>query len=173
MVTSYLIVPKQDYKHRYTVKKSSYFGNQDDQYGITDAEQYDGPLISAWGSWRNSLTMEQNENWVNPFYYIFGVSDAQNFYSFRSSPLPFESSSFNTTFSDMVPEPVLGGNLGLYSDQPLPTSPITSTSITTDNISKSDIREGSYQMGLLLPLTTISSLSIWSKYFFRYIVTHK
>ena len=69
----------------------------------------------------------------------------------------------------MVPNPILGGNFGLYSDQAYPVSPLANTSITTDKGSKPDVRGSSCQVGLLIPLTAISSMRIWCKYFFRYI----
>ena len=69
----------------------------------------------------------------------------------------------------MVPNPVLGGNFGLYSDQPYPVSPVVNASIATDEGSKPDVRESNCQTGLLIPMTAISSMRIWYKYFFRYI----
>ena len=141
-------------------KRSSYFSTQDDQYGVSDAEQYEGPLVSAWDSWRNSLSLEENENWLNPFYYMFGTSDTQNCYSFTGSPLPLESSAFNEVFSDMVPNLTLGGNFGLYSDhlEPATADPEKNEPTTKDP-----------KIGLLLPVTAIAAYRLWDGYFLRYV----
>ena len=141
-------------------KRSSYFGNQDDQYGVTNLEHYEGPLVSAWDNWRNTFTLEENENWLNPFYYIFGTSDTQNCYSFTSSPLPLESSCFNEVFSDMVPNLTQGGNFGLYTDQYQP--------ITLDN-NNMESNPKDPMTGLLLPVTAVAAYRLWDGYFLRYV----
>ena len=138
-------------------KRSSYFGTQDDKNGVTNMEHYEGPLVSAWDRWRSALSLEENENWLNPFYYMFGTSDAQNYYSFTGSPLPMESSSFNEVFSDMVPNVVEGGNFGLYSDQ---LSPVESP--------PQDKQESS-NTGILLPMTAVTAYRLWDGYFLRYV----
>ena len=148
-------------------KRSSYYGTQDDQYGISDAEQYEGPLVSAWGNWRSSLSAEENEQWLNPFYYIFGSGDAHNDYTIAGSFLPFESSHFNAVFSDMLPDKVIGGNFGLYTDQPIPIS-LNNHDITKDRSENFESPE-SYQSCLILPKTSMYRLVFWSKYFFKFI----
>ena len=124
--------------------------------------------MSAWGNWRSSLTAEESELWLNPFYYIFGSSDAHGDYCFSGSPLPFESSHFNSLFPDMLPNAVDGGNFGLYYDQQLPPSPSSSMFMGSSGKSNKVRRQESYQMGVLVPSTSITSLSFWYSYFFKY-----
>ena len=147
-------------------KRSSYYGTQDDLYGISDAEQYEGPLVSAWGNWRNSLSAEENEQWLNSYYYIFGSGDAHNDYTLAGSYLPFESSYFNSVFSDMLPDKLTGGNFGLYSDQPLPIS-LSNHELTPERIDTE--QDATQSNNLLLPNTSLANLVFWSQYFFRYI----
>lgn len=147
-------------------KRSSYYGTQDDQYGINDADQYEGPLVSAWGNWKSLLTDEQNETWLNPFYYIFGTNDA-NYDCLANSPFPFDPMQFNSAFSDIFPDTTQGGNYGLYSDQPIPSSPVYSTASSQFRPEK-DLQE-SLRAGLLLPTASICSVQVWQGFFFRYI----
>ncbi len=145
-------------------KRSSYVGNHEEQLGVTNMEHYEGPLVSAWDNWRNNVTLEENENWLNPFYYIFGTSDTQNCYSFTGSPLPLESSIFNEVFSDMVPDLIQGGNFGLYSDHLQATMP---TIEDTDNTESKNSKDS--MIGLLLPIKAVAAYRLWNGYFLRYV----
>ncbi|XP_019858040.1 PREDICTED: myotubularin-related protein 12-like [Amphimedon queenslandica] len=153
-------------------KRSSYYVSQsvDLQGSHSDAEKYEGPLVSAWGKWRSSLTAEETENWLNPFYYIFGSGDAHNEFTFTGNLLPFESSVFNLLFSDMLPDKTSGGNFGLYSDQPLPLS-LSSHELTPERAEQVSLHSisSSSPSPLLLPNTAMPSLVFWVDYFFRFI----
>ncbi|XP_019856165.1 PREDICTED: myotubularin-related protein 10-B-like [Amphimedon queenslandica] len=153
-------------------KRSSYYVSQlvDLQSSHSDAEKYEGPLVSAWGKWRSSLTAEETENWLNPFYYIFGSGDAHNEFTFTGNLLPFESSVFNLLFSDMLPDKTSGGNFGLYSDQPLPL-PLSSHELTPERAEQVSLHSisSSSPSPLLLPNTAMPSLVFWADYFFRFI----
>ena len=152
-------------------KRSSYYGTQDDQYGINDADQYEGPLVSAWGNWRTSLTDEQNETWLNPFYYIFGSNDA-NYDCLARTPFPFDPVQFSSALSDIFPDSSQGGNYGLYTDQPVPASPVYSTAssqLSSQFRPGQDDLQAALRVGLLLPTTSICSVQVWQGFFFRYI----
>lgn len=147
-------------------KRSSYFGSPDDQYAGMDQEQYEGPLVSAWDNWRSSVSLEQNENWLNPFYYMFGTSDAQNCYSFTGSPLPLESGTFNEVFSDMVPNLTEGGNFGLYSDH---LQPVAAGDRSSEKQQQFDSKIKDPNFGVLLPVTIMAAYQLWEGYFLRFI----
>lgn len=121
--------------------------------------------MSAWGKWRSSLSAEENEKWLNPFYYIFGTGDADNDYTLTGSFLPFESNFFKSVFSDMLPDKSSGGNFGLYSDQPLPMS-LSNHELTPERL---ELATPTPPSPLLLPDCSLPSLVFWSHYFFQYI----
>ena len=124
-------------------------------------DEYDGPLVSAWGRWRASLSKEENEQCLNPFYYIFGSNDAHYDYG-TESPIPLVSESLKTVLAGS-PERTqghlgIGNAFGTYRG-PSPTTKLKS---------KDDVRDF-YQLGLLLPETSMVNIKVWSGFFFRYI----
>lgn len=124
--------------------------------------------MSAWGNWRNSLSAEENEHWLNSYYYIFGSGDAHNDYTLAGSFLPFESSYFNSVFSDMLPDTAVGGNFGLYSDQPLPIS-LSNHELTPERTTETTEAIAPSNNNVLIPNTSIAKMAFWDQYFFRYI----
>ena len=134
---------------------------------MSDLDQYEGPLISAWGLWLSSLSDEETENWLNPFYYIFGTVDAN--YDCLSS-YSMEPLQCRTLLSDFVPDLKKGGTFGLYPELFVPSSPVSTISgISLSTTRSDDTRDWSLSSGLLQPNTLICTLKIWSGFFFRYI----
>ena len=138
-------------------KRNSFFSNGDESLELAD--EYDGPLLSAWGRWRNLLSQEENEQCLNPLYYIFGSSDAHYDYT---NPLPSQDpiESLDRIFSKVPTSP----SLSLDSTQ----GALKTTSPTSPLRSKDDVGDF-YQMGLLLPETSMCNIRIWSGFFSRYI----
>ena len=68
---------------------------------MSDSDQYEGPLVSAWGMWLSSLSAEETENWLNPFYYVFGTVDA-NYDCLSSNSM--EPLHFQALLSEFVPD---------------------------------------------------------------------
>ena len=148
-------------------KRSSYVGVQDDAYSMSDSDQYEGPLVSAWGMWLSSLSAEETENWLNPFYYVFGTVDA-NYDCLSSNSM--EPLHFQALLSEFVPDLKAGGNFGLYPDLSILSSPVSTMSgLSLSTTRSEDPREIGSPSSLLQPCTLISSLKLWSGYFFRYI----
>ena len=138
-------------------RRNSFFSNGDET--LESSDEYEGPLLSAWGRWRTTLSQEENEQCLNPLYYIFGSSDAHYDYT---NPLLFQApvDSLDRIFSSVPSSPSTSidssqGALKVAS----PTSPLRS---------KHDVRDF-YQMGLLLPETSMCNVRIWSAFFSRYI----
>ncbi len=140
-------------------KRSSFFGFGDDS--IDQYNDYEGPLVSAWGRWRSTLTKEENEECLNPFYYVFGSSDALYDYS-TASPIPLDTEHFKEVLgTPKVSQSslgVAGDTFGIYRG-PSPTAQLKS---------KDDMRDF-YQLGLLLPETSMVSIQVWASFYFRYI----
>ena len=124
--------------------------------GVVSIGPYEGLLVSAWGLWRDSLSQEEREHSLNPFYYIFGSSEARYDYQ-TSDPLPMYS-QFGSIFDDTTPNITVGGSYGLYDRQ----SPVQDLHVTSSE-------KDHYQMGLLLPETSSCSLRPWLGFFLRYI----
>lgn len=120
---------------------------------LDTVDEFEGPLLSAWANWRAELSKEENECLLNPFFYIFGSSDA--LYDCKTAGLPFDSARFNCAFDTAVPDPAIGGNFGLYGKNPLayripPLRPSTSEHV-------------------LLPDSSLCLMQVWAGFFFRYI----
>ena len=121
---------------------------------LDTVDEYEGPLLSAWNNWRLALSKEENECFLNPFYYIFGSSDAP--YDCKTAGLPFESARFNFAFNTAAPDLAVGGNFGLYGNKPFayrvpfPRPPATEPT-------------------LLLPEPSLCLIQVWAGFFFRYI----
>lgn len=140
-------------------KRSSFFGYGDES--IEQYNDYEGPLVSAWGRWRQSLTKEENEECLNPFYYVFGSSDALFDYT-TASPLPLRANQFRellgTPKKAQSSLGVAGDTFGVYRG-PEPTTQLKS---------KDNVRDF-YELGILLPETSMVSIQVWAGFFFRYI----
>ena len=118
--------------------------------------EYEGPLLSAWGRWRATLSKEENEKCLNPFYYIFGSSDIHLDCRTTKSPTTFDTTHLNDVFSDTVP--VIRTSDGLHPQN-----------ADTSLLKSSDDPRQFYQVGLLLPETSLCSIHIWSAFFFRHV----
>lgn len=120
-------------------------------------DHYEGLLVSAWGSWRDTLSQEDREYCLNPLYYVFGSSEAR--YDFNTSdPLPMYD-HYNSIFDDMTPNLVVGGSYGLYNQK----SPMQDLHISLVD------KNHHYQLGLLLPETFSCVIRPWLGFFSRYI----
>ena len=121
---------------------------------MDQVDNYEGPLISAWGRWRESLSKEQNELLLNPLYYIFGSGDAHFDYG---AP---QKNRISTVVNDAAPNLSAVSNFGLYGGGSLDSSPSH-----TDIDPMTDF----YKQGLLLPETSLCSMKFWGGFFSRYI----
>ncbi len=152
--------PKQRVQASIYSRKSSFFGDDDESMDTIESN-YEGPIVSAWTNWRASLTKEENEECLNPLYYIFGSSDAH--YDYNSThPLQTEVTPPTSllTISDRPVDLATAGNNGLYRD--------SRESSPGDLALDSKMRDY-YQRGLLMPETSMCSMQFWSGYFFRYV----
>lgn len=133
-------------------RRSCFFGMGDEPMEMVD--DYEGPLFSAWGRWREAMSEEENEQCLNPLYYVFGSGDTDvDCDNSSSTPLSSQFGSIltdNTSLSDT-------GKFGLYSDREV--TPISATSQEVDY----------YRQGLLIPETSLCSLQVWDGFFFRYL----
>ena len=125
-------------------------------------DEYEGPLVSAWGRWRNTLSSEENEECLNPFYYIFGSNDTLYDYT-TASPISLDADELKMvlgTTKEVTQSSlgVAGDTFGIYRG-PSPTAPLKS---------KDDVRDF-YQLGLLLPETSMVNVRVWAGFFFRFI----
>lgn len=145
--------PKRRVQASIHSRRNSFFSNGDET--LDSLDEYEGPLLSAWGRWRNTLSQEENEQCLNPLYYIFGSSDAHYDYT---NPLLSQApmDSLDRIFSSVPSSPSLS----------IDSSKVTSP--TSPRRSRNDVRDF-YQMGLLLPETSMCSIKIWSAFFSRYI----
>lgn len=139
-------------------KRSSFFGNGDESMELAD--DYNGPLLSAWGRWRESFSKDENEECLNPLYYIFGSGDAHYNYS-TADPLPLDSDHFNSVVKDTAPNLTVGGSYGLYRG--------SSSLQSKDDQNSTDY----YQMGLLVPETSMCNIKLWEGFFLRYLPQSK
>ena len=124
---------------------------------MDQVDNYEGPLISAWGRWRESLSKEENELCLNPFYYIFGSGDAHFDYG---SPDDARRSRMSTVVNDAAPNLSAVSNFGLYTGGSPDSSPMHNDI---------DPMTDFYKQGLLLPETSLCSIKFWSGFFSRYI----
>lgn len=150
--------PKRRLQATLYSRKSCFFGNVDEPME-QDVDDYEGPLISAWGRWRESMNKEETEACLNPFYYIFGSGDAHFDYS-KTNNVPIEQSRrLSMAFNDSIPTLTGAGAYGLYKTikeaSPAP-------SIISDSYDY-------YKEGLLIPETSMCSLKLWGGFFFRYL----
>ena len=120
------------------------------------ADDYDGPLLSAWSHWRDMMSKEDNECCLNPLYYIFGNGDGE-YDDSNSSPIAGQLGSFLTDSGSSAKE---GGNFGLYIHGDREATPISFTS--------SSHEVDYYQRGLLVPETSLCSLKLWDGFFFHF-----
>ena len=123
---------------------------------MDQVDNYEGPLISAWGRWRESLSKEENELCLNPFYYIFGSGDAHFDYG---SPGNVQKDRISTVVSDAAPNLSAISNFGLYTGSP-------ESSPTHNDI---DPMTDFYKQGLLLPETSLCSMKFWGGFYSRFI----
>lgn len=123
---------------------------------MDQVDNYEGPLISAWGRWRESLSKEQNELCLNPFYYIFGSGDAH--FDF-GSPDNAQRDRISAIMSDTTPTLSAISNFGLYAGSPQ----------SSPSHSEIDPMTDFYKQGLLLPETSLCSMKFWGGFFSRYI----
>ena len=141
-------------------RRSCFFGTGDD---MPDMDDYEGPIFSAWGRWRDSLNEEESERCLNPLYYVFGIGET-DCDSTASTPLSSQFSSIlndSNNLSDVgkfgLQEVADVGKFGLFSDRE-----VTPVSVNSQDVDY-------YRHGLLVPETSMCSLSIWDAFFFRYL----
>ena len=128
-------------------RRSCFFGMGDEPLELVD--DYEGPLFSAWGRWRESMKNEENEQCLNPLYYIFGSGDAE-----------YENDSSNDHLGNILSNSTKItdiGSFGLYGDRE--STPMSICSQDVDY----------YRQGLLIPETSLCSLRVWDGFFFRYL----
>lgn len=146
-------------------RRSCFFGVGDNPVEMMD--DYEGPLFSAWGRWRESLSEEETERFLNPLYYIFGVGET-DCDSTTSTPLSSQFSSLLTdsnNFSD-------SGKLALFPDRDGLSDAgkfglLSDREVTPVSVNSQDVDY--YRHGLLVPETSLCSLRVWSGFFFRYL----
>ena len=135
------------------LRNSRFFSSDE---GIDSTDFYEGLLVPAWGVWKDSLSQEDREHCLNPFYYVFGSNEAR--YDFQTrDPIPVYN-QFSLIFDDMTPNLAVGGSYGLYSGQ-TPMHDLHVISADKDH----------YQMGLLLPETSLCTIRPWIGFFTRHI----
>lgn len=145
---------KQRFQASLYSRRSCFFGSDDET--MDQVDNYEGPLVSAWGRWRESLSKEENELCLNPFYYIFGSGDAHFDYG---AP---QKNRISTVVNDAAPNLSAVSNFGLYSV----CSASTDSSPSHNDI---DPMTDFYRQGLLLPETSSCSMKFWGGFFSRYI----
>lgn len=145
---------KQRFQASLYSRRSCFFGNDDES--MDQVDNYEGPLISAWGRWRESLSKEDNELCLNPLYYIFGSGDAHFDYGASGNA---QKSRMSTVVSDTAPNLSAVSNFGLYTNSP------GSSPLHSDIDPMTDF----YKQGLLLPETSLCSIRFWGGFFSRYI----
>lgn len=133
-------------------RRSCFFGMGDEPMEMAD--DYEGPLFSAWGRWREAMSEQENEQCLNPLYYVFGSGDTDVDYD-NSSSTPL-SSQFGSILTDSTSLSDTG-KFGLYSDREV--TPISAASQEVDY----------YRQGLLIPETSLCSVRVWDGFFFRYL----
>ena len=150
--------PKRRLQATLYSRKSCFFGNVDEPME-QEVDDYEGPLLSAWGRWREQMNKEETEACLNPFYYIFGSGDAHFDYS-KANQVPVEQSRrLSMVFNDSIPTLTVAGAYGLYKNaKELSPAP----SIISDSYDY-------FKEGLLVPETSMCSLKVWGGFFFRYL----
>ena len=118
-------------------------------------DDYEGPLFSAWGRWREDMSEEENEQCLNPLYYVFGSGDTD--YDDASSSTPL-SSQFGSILTDSTSLSDTGGKFGRYSAE-REVTPVSVVSVDVDY----------YRQGLLIPETSLCSMKVWAGFFFRFL----
>ena len=142
---------KQRFQASLYSRRSCFFGNDDES--MDQVDNYEGPLISAWGRWRDGLSKEENELCLNPFYYIFGSGDAHIEYGSA------QKDRTSTDVSDPAPNLSAVSNFGFYAGS-------THTSPSHSDI---DPMTDFYKLGLLMPETSLCSMKLWGGFFSRFI----
>lgn len=142
---------KQRFQASLYSRRSCFFGSDDET--MDQVDNYEGPLISAWGRWRESLSKEQNELCLNPLYYIFGSGDAH--FDYGAS----QKNRISTVVNDSAPNLSAVSNFGLYAGSPNSSPSHSDIDPMTDF----------YKQGLLLPETSLCSMKFWGGFFSRYI----
>lgn len=140
-------------------RRSCFFGASDEPLEIVD--DYEGPLFSAWGRWREAMNEEENERCLNPLYYVFGSVET-DYESSCSSPLATQFSSqfsgqFSSQLSNILLDSTSSSDTGRHSDREV--TPVSAASQDVDY----------YRQGLLVPETSLCSLKVWSGFFFRHL----
>ena len=131
-------------------RRSCFFGVGDEPLEV--AEDYEGPLLSAWSHWREGISKEENERCLNPLFYIFGPGDGQCG-SEDSAPLAQQFGSFLTESGSS------DSKLYHHGDREVTPVSVASSYQAVDY----------YQKGLLVPETSMCSLQVWRGFFFRYL----
>lgn len=134
-------------------RRSCFFGVGDEPLEMVD--DYEGPLFSAWGRWREDMSEEESEKCLNPLYYVFGSGDTDYDDAPNSTPL---SSQFGSLLTDSTSLSDTGGKFGRYSAE-REVTPVSVASLDVDY----------YRQGLLIPETSLCSLKVWSGFFFRFL----
>ena len=114
------------------------------------SDDHEGPLLSSWGRWRESFSKDENEECLNPLYYIFGSGDDYC----TTGPLPLDSEHFNNVLKDTPPKLSIGGSYGLYRNS---------------SVKQSKDDPSSKELGFLMPETSMCSMRLWEGFFLRYI----
>jgi len=131
-------------------RRSCFFGLGDEPLEV--AEDYEGPLLSAWSHWREGVSKEENERCLNPLFYIFGHGDGQ-YSSEDSAPLAQQFGSFLTESGSSESKLYHRGD----------------REVTPASVASSHQAVDYYQKGLLVPETSMCSLQVWRGFFFRYL----
>lgn len=139
-------------------RRSCFFGDGDEPMEPVD-NNYEGPLLSAWGHWRSSLTKEESEECLNPLYYIFGSNDAHYDYN-TSNPMQPEVPHLNSVLREGSVTLATAGSHGLYK---------TSRESTPVDLALDPKMIDYYQRGLLMPETSMCNMQVWNGFFFRFV----
>lgn len=134
-------------------RRSCFFGVGDEPLEV--AEDYEGPLLSSWSTWREDMNKEENERCLNPLFYIFGNGDGQ-YDNENPTPLTEQFSSFLTESGSSS-----RSDNKLYAPGEREVTPMS--------VSSSSQPIDYYQKGLLVPETSFCNLHVWSGFFFRYL----
>lgn len=128
-------------------RRSCFFGTGDEPLEMVD--DYEGPLFSAWGRWREAMDEEENERCLNPLYYVFGSGET-DYDNSSSTPL---SSQFGSILTDSITL----SESGRFGSREV--TPVSAASQDVDY----------YRQGLLIPETSLCSLRVWDGFFFRHL----
>lgn len=128
-------------------RRSCFFGMGDEPLEMVD--DYEGPLFSAWGRWREAMNEEENERCLNPLYYVFGSGET-DYDNSSSTPL---SSQFGCILTDSA---------NLSDVRRFGSREVTPVSVNSQDMDY-------YRQGLLIPETSLCSLKVWDGFFFRHL----